>query len=90
MPLVNATRVLLHTLHQEVLPLDVQLGSGSALDEGLVGRQLLLQNTTLAAEALDNLDRAANVEAGVQHGVDLAPDGLEVVGLLDSLTVIIC
>jgi hypothetical protein len=62
---------------QRDLCLDLELSSGGALDVLHVGSQGRLDRATRAAVLVDNLDAAANVEVGLEHAVQLAPDGLE-------------
>ena len=56
--------------------LDGQLRRSSLLDMAHVCRQPLLQNSALAAVSVDDLDGPADVQAGIQHAVDLVPYGL--------------
>lgn len=65
--------------------LNIQLSSLSLLDLLLVRLKLLVQLTTRTAELVNKLGAATNVQLRLHHAVKVTPDGLEELGVLDSL-----
>lgn len=65
--------------------LNVQLRGGRPSNVLLVRRKGLLHGSSRSAVLVDNLDATADVELGLHHGVQLAPDGLEVFGVTNAL-----
>lgn len=69
--------------------LNVQLRGGRPSNVLLVRRKGLLHGSSRSAVLVDNLNAAADVELGLHHGVELAPDGLEVLSVADTLDKIV-
>lgn len=69
--------------------LDVQLRGGRPSNVLLVRRKRLLDGTAGTAVLLNNLDAAADVELGLHHGVEVVPDGLEVLGVANTLNEVV-
>jgi hypothetical protein len=68
---------------------NVQLRSGRLSKVLRIWRKRLLHRTTSAAVSLDNLDTTADVQLGLHHRVKLVPDGLEELGVANTLDKVI-
>lgn len=69
--------------------LNIQLSSLGLLDRVLIRLKLLLQLTSRSTELVNQLRAATNVQLGLHHAIEIGPDGLEELGLLDSLNKIV-
>jgi hypothetical protein len=87
--LLGTTSPNLHFLFIHHTSLDIQLSSLGLLDRLLIRRKLLLQLTTRSTELIDQLRTATNVQFRLHHAIEISPDGLEELGLLDSLNEIV-
>lgn len=76
-------RYLLHNF------LNIQLSSLGLLDGRLVRRKLLLQLTPRSTELINQLCAATNVQLRLHHAIEISPNGLEELSLLDSLNKIV-
>ena len=85
-PLPALVSIFLFTFHPS---LNIQLGSLGLLDRILIRRKLLLQLAPRSTELVNQLRAATNVQLGLHHAIEISPDGLEELGLLDSLNEIV-
>lgn len=85
--LITAPSLICTVSHPEphAAGLDVELCGGRLGDVLLVRGKSLLDDAASSAVLVDNLDTAADVQLGLEHGVELAPDGLEVLVVADAL-----
>lgn len=69
--------------------LDAQLRGGRPSNVLLVRRKRLLHGAARSAVLLNDLDAAADVELGLHHGVEVPPDGPEVLVVANTLNEVI-
>lgn len=69
--------------------LDAQLRGGRSSNVLLVRRKRFLHGSAGAAVLLNHLDAAADVELRLHHGAEIAPDGLEVLGVANTLNEVV-